>query len=178
MKCPSCHSSEDKVIESRSSHGNEIIRRRRECLECQYRFTTYERIEAQPVMVVKRNGTKELFNHQKLLKGLLRAFEKRPVGQIEVEKITHAIEDKLLNSSIFDISSDDIGRLTLEYIKDLDQVAYIRFASVYRKFNDIEEFASIVHEMTTANAISLASQRQDQSEKTMNLNANEGVQNN
>ena len=147
MKCPSCQSPEDKVLESRTIQTGDIIRRRRECTICQFRFTTYERVEEKPLLVIKKNGKKELFNHQKLLKGLIRAFEKRPVMHEKIESITYEIEGYLKNIGIYELASEDIGRLTLEKIYYIDQVAYIRFASVYKKFKNIQEFKEIVNDI-------------------------------
>ena len=147
MKCPTCNSPEDKVIESRTIQTGDIIRRRRECTVCHFRFTTYERVEQKPLLVLKKNGKRELFNHQKLLKGLARAFEKRPVELDKIESITYEVEQHLKSMGIYEINSEDIGRLTLEKIYFIDQVAYIRFASVYKKFKNIQEFKEIVNDI-------------------------------
>ena len=140
MKCPFCSFNESKVIDSRPSDDGDKIRRRRECLSCGTRFTTYEVIESMPLMVIKRDNSRQLFNKEKLLKGLSRACEKRPVSYETLENLVNQIEHALLNSSIKEVSSQEIGELTLQKLKDVDLVAYVRFASVYRDFKDLESF--------------------------------------
>ena len=137
MKCPSCGFSDTKVIDSRPVSDGSSIRRRRECPECQKRFTTFERVESVQIVVVKKNGSKELFDKNKLLSGLLKACQKRPVN---AEEIANEIEQELQNSLRLEISSRDIGTLVMEKLKVCDEVAYVRFASVYREFKDIETF--------------------------------------
>ena len=140
MKCPYCQYSESKVIDSRPTDEDEKIRRRRECMRCGKRFTTYEIVETTPLMVVKKDNTIEPFNRDKLLNGLLRACEKRPVSLNCLEQMVDQIEQKLKNSLEGEVSSQKIGELAMEQLRQVDQVAYVRFASVYREFQDINSF--------------------------------------
>ena len=140
MKCPYCGCEESKVIDSRSADDGERIRRRRECLNCSKRFTTHEVIETVPIMVVKRDRTRELFSREKLSNGLMRACEKRPVSIETIETIINKIEMRIQNSLEREVSSKKIGEYAMEYLKDVDEVAYVRFASVYRQFKDINTF--------------------------------------
>ncbi len=140
MKCPYCSYNESKVIDSRPTDEGERIRRRRECLKCAKRFTTYEIIENVPIVVIKKDKSRETFDRNKLLGGLLRACEKRPVSVDMLEKAVDAIETDLQNSLDREISSQKIGIYAMEKLKDLDEVAYVRFASVYRQFKDINSF--------------------------------------
>ncbi len=143
MRCPHCHSLEDKVIESRTLASGDAIRRRRECIECGYRFTSYERIEEKQLMVIKRTGDRrEPFNRAKLERGVQRALEKRPVSQIDIENMLNELEDEAVmkGRSTHEISSREIGETVLKKLYEMDKVAYIRFASVYRNFTDVEEF--------------------------------------
>ncbi len=140
MKCPFCAYAESKVIDSRPSDDGERIRRRRECLSCGTRFTTYEVIETTPLMVIKRDCSRQLFNREKLLNGLTRACEKRPVPYEMLEQLVDQIEYTLTNSFVKEVSSQEIGELTLQKLKDIDLVAYVRFASVYRDFKDVDSF--------------------------------------
>ena len=140
MKCPFCAFEESKVIDSRPTDEGERIRRRRECLKCGKRFTTYEVIESLPVIVIKKDKSRESFNREKLLNGLMRACEKRPVSIETLDKITDEIEMKLQNSLDREVSSERIGELVMEKLKTVDEVAYVRFASVYRQFKDINTF--------------------------------------
>lgn len=146
MKCPYCGSLEDKVIDSRTLANGEAIRRRRECLACGLRFTSYERIEEKPLMVVKRDGRREPFVRQKIERGLVRALEKRPVSQMSIENLINEIEDEAaeLAKASNEISSEELGRMVLRKLYALDKVAYIRFASVYRKYDTLNEF---IHEI-------------------------------
>jgi len=146
MKCPYCGSLEDKVIDSRTLANGEAIRRRRECLSCGLRFTSYERIEEKPLMVVKRDGRREPFERQKIERGLVRALEKRPVSQMSIENLINEIEDEAAEQAKAsnEISSEDLGRMVLHRLYALDKVAYIRFASVYRKYDTLNEF---IHEI-------------------------------
>ena len=140
MKCPFCGYEESKVIDSRPTDEGERIRRRRECLKCAKRFTTYEMIESLPIVVIKKDGSRETIDRQKLLTGMLRACEKRPVS---IEMLDHAISDietVIQNSLDREVSSDKIGELVMEKLKEIDEVAYVRFASVYRQFKDINTF--------------------------------------
>jgi transcriptional repressor NrdR len=140
MKCPFCDFSESKVIDSRESKNGLSIRRRRECLSCTRRFTTYEKIEEIPYMVVKKDGQRQRFDSQKLLQGLLKACEKRPVPVSKLEEIVEEIEAKLQDLPDKEIAASEIGQHVMERLKDLDKVAYVRFASVYREFKDVLEF--------------------------------------
>lgn len=140
MKCPYCANLGDKVVDSRESKEGEVIRRRRECLECGKRFTSYERIDEIPYMVVKKDGTRERFDRQKLVNGLLKACEKRPVSLKSVEGIADRIETMLQERPEREIGTVEIGAFVMEELKKLDKVAYVRFASVYRHFRDIGEF--------------------------------------
>ncbi len=140
MKCPFCDHQESKVIDSRESKKGLSIRRRRECLSCQRRFTTYEKIEEIPYMVVKKDGSRQPFDSQKLLRGLLKACEKRPIPVKKVEEIVEEIEAKLHERSEKEIRASEIGLFVMERLKELDKVAYVRFASVYREFRDVAEF--------------------------------------
>jgi transcriptional repressor NrdR len=140
MRCPFCDHSESKVIDSRESKNGFCIRRRRECLSCERRFTTYEKIEEIPYMVVKKDGKRQRFDNQKLLQGLLKACEKRPVPVSELEEIVEEIETKLQDRPDKEINTSEIGQFVMERLKMLDKVAYVRFASVYREFKDVLEF--------------------------------------
>ena len=140
MKCPICGYTESKVIDSRPTEEGVSIRRRRECLSCQKRFTTYETIETLPLVVVKKDKTREVFDKAKLLRGILSACNKRPVTMDQLENIASEIEAELQNSLTREISSSHIGVLVMDKLKDLDEVAYVRFASVYREFKDLDTF--------------------------------------
>jgi len=142
MKCPYCGYQESKVVDSRHSEDSTSIRRRRECLSCQKRFTTYETVESLPIIVVKRDGTRQAFDRNKVLNGMLRACEKRPVALPRLEEAVDDIEQILQNSLEREIRSEDIGELVMERLKPLDEVSYVRFASVYRQFKDINSFMS------------------------------------
>ena len=140
MKCPYCGYEESKVIDSRPADEGERIRRRRECLKCGKRFTTHEVIETVPIIVVKRDKSREVFDRNKLTAGLLRACEKRPVSINQIEKMVDNIESQLQQSLDREVTSMQIGELTMEQLKSVDEVAYVRFASVYRQFKDINTF--------------------------------------
>ncbi len=140
MKCPFCGHPEDKVIDSRAGGTSEVIRRRRECEACQKRFTTYERIEDTLPTVVKKDGRREPFDRQKLVRGLKVALNKRPVSVDQIESVTDAIEHKLQEPDLREVSSAELGERVMRELRELDQVAYVRFASVYRSFRDIDEF--------------------------------------
>lgn len=140
MRCPFCGYEESKVVDSRPTEENEKIRRRRECLKCNSRFTTYEVIETVPIMVVKKDKSREAFDRDKLTRGILRSCEKRPVTANEIEKMVDAIESELSNSLQREVTSYRIGELVMKYLKPIDEVAYVRFASVYRQFGDIGAF--------------------------------------
>ncbi|MBR5391124.1 MAG: transcriptional repressor NrdR [Clostridia bacterium] len=140
MRCPYCAYPESKVIDSRPTDESNSIRRRRECLSCGKRFTTYETVESVPLVVVKRDGSRQAFDRNKILNGLLRACEKRPVSLDTLEKVVTDIEQNLLNSMDREIPSERVGELVMDELKHVDQVAYVRFASVYRQFKDIDSF--------------------------------------
>lgn len=157
MKCPYCGELESKVIDSRPTEDGEKIRRRRECLRCGKRFTTYEIVETVPLMVIKKDRSRQLFDRQKLLGGMLRACEKRPVSYEMLERAVDNIEQSLLNSYEREVTSIHIGELAMEELKKIDEVAYVRFASVYRQFSDLNTFMNELKEML--------SKRSEQSEK-------------
>lgn len=140
MRCLFCGHMESKVIDSRSTEEGNTIRRRRECLECGKRFTTYEKIETIPMIVIKKDGLRETFDREKVLNGILRACEKRPVTLADIEKLIDDIESKLYNMLEREVTSERIGEMVMERLKDLDDIAYVRFASVYRQFKDINSF--------------------------------------
>jgi transcriptional repressor NrdR len=140
MKCPYCTHLMDKVVDSREAKEGHVIRRRRECLSCHRRFTSYERIEEIPYMVVKKDGRREPFNRDKLMGGLLKAVEKRPVPVSRLEEIVDEVESLLQESADREIETRAIGEKVVEKLRELDKVAYVRFASVYRQFEDVEEF--------------------------------------
>ncbi len=140
MKCPFCGYEESKVIDSRPTDEGERIRRRRECLECARRFTTYEIIESLPIIVIKKDKTRQAFSREKVLNGMIRACEKRPVSLDTLEKAIDEIETEIQNTLDREVSSEKIGELVMEKLKDIDEVAYVRFASVYRQFRDINTF--------------------------------------
>jgi len=149
MRCPYCGSLDDKVLESRTMANGESIRRRRECLECGYRFTSYEHIEEKPFMVVKKDGRREPFDKTKLEKGIERALEKRPVSTAELENIVNDIENLAImkGKGCREITTSDLGDLVLEALYKVDKVAYIRFASVYRHFENLKEFITEVNKL-------------------------------
>jgi transcriptional repressor NrdR len=140
MKCPFCGFVEDKVIDSRPTDEGSAIRRRRECSKCIRRFTTYEKVESLPLMVIKKDKTRQTFDREKLLNGMLRACEKRPVSINDLEKLVEEIESQLYNSLQREVTTQDIGEIVMTKLKDMDEVAYVRFASVYRQFKDINTF--------------------------------------
>jgi len=147
MKCPFCGHLHDKVVDSRESKEGDAIRRRRQCLECNRRFTSYERIDEIPYMVVKKDGRRERFDRQKVLAGLLKACEKRPVSMIQLETIADKAEMMVQDSSEREVSTTSIGELIMNELKSLDKVAYVRFASVYLDFKDVQEFMSELKEL-------------------------------
>lgn len=140
MRCPFCGYEESRVVDSRPTEENEKIRRRRECLKCNSRFTTYEVIETVPIMVVKKDRSRQAFDREKLMRGILRSCEKRPVTANDIEKLVDQIESELSNSLQREVSSYRIGELVMKHLKYIDEVAYVRFASVYRDFGDIDAF--------------------------------------
>lgn len=140
MTCPFCGHREDKVIDSRESKEGDVIRRRRECLSCARRFTTYERSDEIPYMVIKKDGRREKFDRQKVLAGLLRACEKRPIGMARLAEIVDEVETTLADTADREMSTTAIGEMLMDRLKGLDKIAYVRFASVYRDFQDVEAF--------------------------------------
>lgn len=140
MNCPFCDHKEDRVVDSRESREGDVIRRRRHCLKCERRFTTYERIDEVPYMAVKKDGRREKFDRQKVLTGLLKACEKRPVAMARLAEIVDEVETKLTDSAEREISTIEIGEILMARLKALDKIAYVRFASVYRDFQDVEAF--------------------------------------
>lgn len=149
MKCPLCGNIQDKVLESRQNSSATSIRRRRECASCSYRFTSYEKIEEIPLMVVKHDGRRQPFDIKKIERGLVRAVEKRPIPQMTIEKTLHQIEDEAEHGGkgTHEITSDFLGDLILSKLAKLDKVAYIRFASVYKKFENVEEFIEEINSL-------------------------------
>ena len=140
MKCPFCGDQDSKVVDSRRSEDGQSIRRRRECLNCQRRFTTYEMVESLPIIVIKRDGTRQNFDRNKILNSMIRAFDKRKVDIDDLDRLTTEIEQAIQNSLVREISTDKLGEMVMERIKPMDEVAYIRFASVYRQFKDVQSF--------------------------------------
>ena len=150
MKCPYCAHLGDKVVDSRESREGEVIRRRRECLGCGKRFTSYERIDEIPYMVVKKDGSRERFERQKLINGLLKACEKRPVSVASLEAVADRVESTLQERAEKEITTNEIGSFVMQELKKLDKVAYVRFASVYRHFRDIGEFMTELKDLLNA----------------------------
>ena len=150
MKCPFCAHMEDKVVDSRESKEGEVIRRRRECLGCGRRFTSYERIDEIPYMVIKKDGTRERFERQKLIAGLLKACEKRPVSIASIEGVADKVEATLQERPEKEMATEEVGALVMDELKRLDKVAYVRFASVYRHFRDISEFMTELKDLLNA----------------------------
>lgn len=142
MKCPYCGYKDSKVIDSRPAEEGSTIRRRRECINCKNRFTTYEKVEQTPIMVVKKDGNRQAFNRDKITNGMIKSCEKRPVSMSDIEKSVDEIEKNIQNSMKKEISSLEIGDMVMDELKKLDEVSYIRFASVYREFKDLESFVS------------------------------------
>lgn len=147
MRCPYCAHDEDKVMDSRPTDEGYAIRRRRECVSCGKRFTTYEKVEDMPLMVVKKDDSRQSYNREKLLKGLEKACEKRPVSRSQLEKIADVVEGRILDSIGKEISTEEIGDIIMDNLKQLDDVAYVRFASVYRQFKDISSFLDELQKM-------------------------------
>jgi transcriptional repressor NrdR len=140
MKCPFCNHLEDKVVDSRETKEGDTIRRRRECLSCERRFTTYERIDEVPYMVIKKDGRREKFDRQKVLGGLLKACEKRPISMVKLSDLVNRVESKVSDTPDREISTTEIGELLMESLREMDKIAYVRFASVYRDFQDEQAF--------------------------------------
>ncbi|MDN5345648.1 NrdR family transcriptional regulator [Petrotoga miotherma DSM 10691] len=147
MKCPFCGYEETKVLDSRPASNGTSIRRRRECLQCQARFTTYERYEQTRIRIIKKDGRRELYDRKKLMNGILKACEKRPVSTDQIEEIVDNIEEELRRSGNSEIYSSEIGDKVMEQLKSIDQVAYVRFASVYKEFRDLDSFLQAIREL-------------------------------
>lgn len=153
MRCPSCSETESKVLDSRATDESSSIRRRRECLNCKTRFTTYEKIESTPILVIKKDGTREPFNRTKVMNGIIRACEKRFVKSEDIEKLVDSVEFSIMSSLTKEVTSTKIGEYILQGLKDLDEVAYIRFASVYRSFKDINSFMDELNKLINEKAM-------------------------
>jgi transcriptional repressor NrdR len=147
MRCPFCGNSEDRVVDSRESREGDVIRRRRECAACERRFTSYEKIELPTFQVVKRDQRRETYDRNKLMGGLLIACRKRPVPQAELERIADSIESAMADAGEREISSQQLGTMVMDRLRDLDPVAYVRFASVYRRFEDVDAFVKELHRL-------------------------------
>lgn len=154
MKCPFCAYAESKVIDSRAIEDNSAIRRRRECLSCGKRYTTYEKVEDIPILVVKKDDSRENFDKNKIITGLIRACQKRPVSRSQIEDIASDIERTISNKMISEISTSEIGEMVMAHLKDIDEVAYVRFASVYRQFKDINTFMEEIKNLMNKEEIS------------------------
>ena len=140
MKCPFCGYDDSKVLDTRPTDEGNTIRRRRECLKCQKRFTTYEKIEQSPIMVIKKDGNRQAFDREKIIRGMIKSCEKRPVSAADIEEAVNNIEKKIENSMKKEIRSLEVGEMVMDELKDLDEVSYVRFASVYREFKDLQSF--------------------------------------
>ena len=150
MQCPSCQNTDSRVLESRSADAGRSVRRRRECLNCEFRFTTYERVETVPITVVKRNGSRETFNRSKLLNGLTRACEKTSIQTNKIEVVVNELELQLQQRNPKEINSSELGEMILIHLKAINEVAYIRFASVYRQFNGVNDFIDTLENFKTS----------------------------
>lgn len=140
MKCPYCGFSESKVVDSRSTEDDSSIRRRRECLGCNKRYTTYEKIEDIPILIIKKNMNREYFDRTKIINGLIKACQKRPVSRSQIENIADEVEKKINNEMLTEVRSEYVGEIIMEHLKKVDEVSYVRFASVYRQFKDVNTF--------------------------------------
>lgn len=149
MHCPVCGEPDSRVIDSRVADGGSGVRRRRECPKCLKRFTTYERLERKPLVIIKKDGRREIFDREKVLNGILKAVEKRPISVEILESITDLIEKEIRDEGYEEVSSSRVGEKVMEKLKELDQVAYVRFASVYREFRDIDQFMEILTTLKT-----------------------------
>jgi transcriptional repressor NrdR len=147
MKCPACHNNNSRVLDSRPVDEGKSIRRRRECEACSYRFTTFEKVEESPLIVVKKEGTREEFNREKLLRGLIKACEKRPVALKQLEDLVSEVEKELRSNGVSEVKSELIGEMVMDRLATVDEVAYVRFASVYRQFKDINVFIDELKEL-------------------------------
>ncbi|AGK97290.1 transcriptional regulator NrdR [Clostridium pasteurianum] len=149
MKCPFCGFEDSKVIDSRSTEDNMAIRRRRECLQCNKRYTTYEKVEDIPILVIKKDSSREFFDKSKIISGLIKACQKRPISRKQIEDIASEVEKSLSNEMLTEVKSDMIGGVIMEKLKEIDEVAYVRFASVYRQFKDINTFMKEISNLLT-----------------------------
>ncbi|MTH52890.1 transcriptional regulator NrdR [Bacillus mangrovi] len=147
MKCPACHNQGTRVLDSRPVEDGRAIRRRRECEDCQFRFTTFEKVEEIPLIVVKKDGAREEFSREKMLRGLIKACEKRPVPLNRLEEVVQDIEKELRNNGVSEVKSGSVGEMVMDRLADVDEVAYVRFASVYRQFKDINVFIDELKEL-------------------------------
>ena len=147
MECPNCHKNASRVIDSRPSDENRAIRRRRECENCGFRFTTFERVERSPLLVIKNDGTREAFNRDKILHGVMMAAQKRPISSEQLDALVDHVENEIRKQGLNEISSKDIGNLVMKALANLDDVAYIRFASIYRQFKDVSGFMEAMEDM-------------------------------
>lgn len=163
MRCPFCQFPDNRVLESRSAEAGQSVRRRRECLQCNRRFTTYERIEFVPIIVIKRNGDRESFDRSKLLRGVMRACEKTGVSPLEVESLVDDIEAELQQLSVREVQSNEIGELVLKHLQTLNEVAYVRFASVYRQFRGIRDFVDALHHLQSFSEEEIVENSQNES---------------
>ena len=148
MRCPKCGGNKSSVVDSRQAEDGNTIRRRRECEECQHRFTTYERVEERTLVVVKKDGTREQFSRDKIFNGIIRSAQKRPVSSDEIEEIVNRIEQKVRSQSDNEINSEYIGSVVMDELAELDEITYVRFASVYRSFKDVGELESLLKQIT------------------------------
>ena len=148
MRCPKCGGNKSSVVDSRQAEDGNTIRRRRECEECQHRFTTYERVEERTLVVVKKDGTREQFSRDKIFNGIIRSAQKRPLSSDEIEEIVNRIEQKVRSQSDNEINSEYIGSLVMDELAELDEITYVRFASVYRSFKDVGELESLLKQIT------------------------------
>ncbi len=148
MRCPKCTSIKSSVVDSRQADDGHTIRRRRECESCHYRFTTYERLEEKTLVVVKKDGTREQFSREKIFNGIIRSAQKRPVSSADIDEVVNRIEQKVRAQSDSEVESDVIGNLVMEELVDLDEITYVRFASVYRSFKDVSEIENLLKQIT------------------------------
>ncbi|EJO5348060.1 transcriptional repressor NrdR [Clostridium botulinum] len=151
MKCPYCAYGESKVVDSRSTEDGSSIRRRRECLKCNRRYTTYEKIETTPILVIKKNMSREYFDRNKMVQGLMKACQKRPVSRKQIEQIADEVERHISNEMLTEVNTDKIGEIIMKNLKKIDEVAYVRFASVYRQFKDINTFMEEIKNLMDKN---------------------------
>ncbi|AUJ30136.1 MAG: transcriptional regulator NrdR [Liquorilactobacillus hordei] len=164
MRCPKCHHNGSRVVDSRPADDGHVIRRRRECEACGFRFTTFERIEVTPLLVIKKDGTRDEFNREKILRGIIRAAEKRPVGMDQITQIVDDVENKVRSLGESEVSSQLIGEYVMGMLADVDEISYIRFASVYRQFKDMRVFLKELQEMMARDKKNLSSDDDKQSE--------------